>query len=167
MLRISSASVVYVVLRRGFISIHGQPYYLWRAVDQDGDVLDILIQRRRNQEAAERFFRKVLKGQGEQPREVVTDKLASYGPAQRAILPNAEHNTGLNENNRAEVSHQPTRQRERQMRRFKSAHQAQRFLGLHARINNLFRYQRHLVSAAVHRIFRGKAFAVWNSAALA
>lgn len=146
-----------------FISINGRQYYLWRAVDQDGDVLDILVQRRRNQAAAERFFSKVLKGQGEQPREVITDKLASYAPARRAILPNAEHNTKPYENNRAEVSHQPTRHRERQMRRFKSRHQAQRFLALHARVNNLFRYGRHFVSATTHRQIRTRAFAVWNS----
>lgn len=145
-----------------FVKICGEQHYLWRAVDQDGDVLDILVQRRRDARAAERFFRKVLKGQKEEPRRLVTDKLRSYVPAARRALPTTIHDTEHYANNRAELSHQPTRQRERQMRRFKSRHHAQRFLALHARVNNLFRYGRHLLRAHNHRLFRARAFAVWS-----
>lgn len=145
-----------------FVKIGGQQHYLWRAVDQDGDCLDILVQQRRDAKAAERFFRKVLKGQGEEPRWLITDKLRSYGPAARCTLATAIHDTSQYANNRCEVSHQPTRQRERRMRRFKSRHHAQRFLVLHARVQNLFRYGRHLLRAANHRLFRARAFVVWS-----
>ena len=111
-----------------FVTIGGQRQYLWRAVDQDGDVIDILVQARRDGRAARRFFRKLLKGQGRAPRRLVTDKLRSYGAAQRVVMPSVVHDTTPYANNRAEVSHQPTRRRERQMQRFKSAAQAQRFL---------------------------------------
>jgi putative transposase len=104
-----------------FVSINGERQYLWRAVDQDGDVLDILVQSRRNKKAAKRFFRKLLKGLRYVPRIMVTDKLKSYGAAKREIMPGVEHHQDKGLNNRAEVSHQPTRQRERQMRRFKSS----------------------------------------------
>ncbi len=100
------------------MNIRGQQHYLWRAVDQDGDVIDILVQLRRDRRAAERFFRKLLKGQGREPRRPVTDKLRSYAVAQRTVMPSVTHDTGRYKNNRAEVSHEPTRQRERQMRRF-------------------------------------------------
>ena len=110
-----------------FVSIQGRRQYLWRAVDQDGDVIDILVQPRRDRRAAERFFRKLLKGQGAEPLRLVTDKLRSYGAAHRTTMPSVRHDTRQYANNRAEVSHQPTRQRERQMRRFKSAGQAQHF----------------------------------------
>jgi putative transposase len=103
-----------------FITIRGERYYLWRAVDQDGDVIDILVQRRRDRQAAKRFFRKLLKGQGAVPRKMVTDKLRSYSAARRIVMPSATHSTEQYENNRAEVSHQPTRQRERHMRRFRA-----------------------------------------------
>ena len=103
-----------------FVRIRGERHYLWRAVDQDGDVLDILVQRYRNTHAAKRFFRKLLKGQERTPFQLVTDKLKSYGAARRTVMPSVEHNTMRYANNRAEVSHQPTRQRERQMRGFKS-----------------------------------------------
>jgi putative transposase len=145
-----------------FIKIGGALRYLWRAVDQDGDVIDILVQRRRNAKAAKRFFSKALKGQGTEPMCLITDKLRSYPPAAQEILPTAKHDTSQYANNRAELSHQPTRHRERQMRRFKSRHQAQRFLALHARVNNLFRYGRHLLRAANHRLFRARAFTVWQ-----
>ena len=145
-----------------FVSINGERFYLWRAVDQDGDVIDILLTRRRNQRAAERFFSKALQGQSVELRRVVTDKLRSYRPAVRAALPSTVHDTEQYANNRAEVSHQPTRQRERQMRRFKSRHQAQHFLGVHARVNNLFRYGRHHLRAVNHRLFRTRAFATWQ-----
>ena len=120
-----------------FITIQGQRHYLWRAVDQDGDTIDILVQRRRDRRAAKRFFRKLLKGQGWVPRRLVTDKLRSYGAAHREVFPSVIHNTDQYENNRAEVSHQPTRQQERQMRRFKSVEQVQRFLAVHAAVQNL------------------------------
>ena len=150
-----------------FVSIGGKQHYLWRAVDQEGDVLDILIQTRRNQKAAERFFRRVLKGQGEEPRRVVTDGLKSYAPAINSSLPTTEHDQSKYANNRAENSHQHTRRRERQMQRFKPPQQAQRFLGLHARVGNLFRYGRHLISATHHRHFRANAFAVWSEVTFA
>ena len=135
-----------------FVTIQGRQQYLWRAVDEDGDELDILVQPRRNRRAAIRFFRKVLKGQGREPRRLVTDKLRSYPAACRTVLPSVVHVTDQYANNRAEVSHQPTRQRERQMRRFKSAVHAQRFLSVHGVVLNLFRLGRHLLRAAHHRL---------------
>ena len=110
------------------LTIRGQKHYLWRAVDQDGNVLDILVQSRRNKKAAKRFFRKLLKGLQYVPRVIITDKLRSYGAAKREILPGVEHRQHKGLNNRAENSHQPTRLREKKMRRFKSAKHAQRFL---------------------------------------
>ncbi len=104
-----------------FLKINGKTHYLWRAVDQDGTVLDILVQSRRNKAAAKKFFRKLLKGCTYVPRVVITDKLASYGAAKRQILPRVEHRQSRYLNNRAENSHQPTRKRERAMQRFKSA----------------------------------------------
>jgi len=145
-----------------FIKIKGKQHYLWRAVDQDGDVLDILVQPRRNAKAAKRFFRKLLKGLQYAPREVVTDKLRSYGAAHRELGLSAEHETGQYRNNRAENSHQPSRQKERQMRGFKSPGHAQRLLSSHGTINNLFRRDRHLMSARAFRELRARAFAVWN-----
>ena len=143
-----------------FVTIQGKRQYLWRAVDQDGDVIDILVQPRRNRRAAERFFRKLLKGQESEPRRLVTDKLRSYSAAHRTIMPSVIHVTERYANNRAEVSHQLTRQRERQMRRFKSAAQAQRFLSVHGNIQNLFRMGRHLLRSANHRILREHSFPV-------
>jgi putative transposase len=145
-----------------FVNIQGQRQYLWRAVDQDGDVIDILVQPRRDRRAAERFFRRLLKGQGCEPRRLVTDKLRSYRAARRNTMPSVVHDTTPYANNRAEVSHQPTRQRERQMRRFKSPEQAQRFLSVHGIIQNLFRVGRHLVSSANHRLLRDRSFRVWR-----
>jgi len=121
-----------------FIRINGQQQYLWRAVDQDGDVIDILVQPHRDQRAGERFLRRLLRGQGQEPFRIITDKLKSYSAALRKILSDVAHNTERYANNRAEASHQPTRQRERQMSRFKSAGQAQRFLSLHGVVQNLF-----------------------------
>ena len=146
-----------------FVTIGGQRQYLWRAVDQDGDVIDILVQARRDGRAARRFFRKLLKGQGRAPRRLVTDKLRSYGAAQRVVMPSVVHDTTPYANNRAEVSHQPTRRRERQMQRFKSAAQAQLFLAVHGLVGNLFRVGRHLLHAVHHRLFRKRAFEVWNA----
>ena len=145
-----------------FVTIQGQRQYLWRAVDQDGDVIDILIQPRRDRRAAKRFFRTLLKGQRSEPRRLVTDKLRSYSAAHRAVMPSVVHDTRRYANNRAEVSHQPTRQRERQMRRFKSAAQAQQFLPVHGVILNLFRVGRHLLRSANHRILRARSFLVWS-----
>ena len=122
-----------------FVKIQGQQQYLWRAVDEDGDVLDILVQSRRNRRAATRFFRKLLKRQGREPRRLITDKLRSYSAAHRTVMPSVIHSTQQYENNRAEVSHQSTRQRERQMRRFRSAAHLQRFASVHGVVQNLFR----------------------------
>ncbi len=145
-----------------FVKIQGQQQYLWRGVDEDGDTIDILVQSRRNRRAALRFFRKLLKGQGCVPRQLVTDKLRSYPAACRTVMPSVVHCTDQYANNRAEVSHQPTRQRERQMRRFKSAAHAQRFLSVHGPIHNLFRVGRHLLRAVHHRLLRTRAFGVWR-----
>ena len=121
-----------------FVTINGERHYLWCAVDQDGDVIDILVQSRRNRRAAERFFRKLLKGQSRVPFRLVTDRLKSSGAALRTIMASVNHDTGRYANNRAEVSHQPTRQRERQMRRFKSARQMQLFFSVHGVVLNPF-----------------------------
>jgi putative transposase len=137
-------------------------HYLWRAVDQNGVVLDILVQRRRDAEAAKRFFKGLLKGLQYAPRVLVTDKLGSYGVAKRALMPDVEHRKSRYLNNRAENSHRPTRRRERQMQRFKSARQAQRFLPGHAFIYGHFRPRRHLTTARRYRAIRSAAFRVWN-----
>jgi putative transposase len=148
-----------------FIRIRGKLHYLWRAVDQHGTVLDILVQSRRSAKAAKRFFKKLLKGLQYVPRVIVTDKLRSYGAAKRKILPGVEHRQSRYLNNRAEVSHQPTRRRERQMQRFKSARHAQRFLSSHGPIHNLFQLRRHLLSANDHRAARDRAFQTWRDVA--
>ena len=150
-----------------FVKIRGERHYLWRAVDQDGDVIDILVQRYRNSRAAKRFFRKLLKGQGSTPWKLVTDKLRSYGAAHRNIMPSVDHNTAQYANNLAEVSHQPTRQRERQMRGFKSAGQAQRFLSVHGVIRNLINLGRHQLSSANYRLLRERSFKDWSAATAA
>ena len=147
-----------------FIKIHGELHSLWRAVDQDGDVIDILVTKKRDKRAAKRFFRKVLKGQGQAPWQLTTDRLRSCSAAHREVFPSVEHRTGQYENNRAEVSHQPTREQERQMRRFKSMSQAQRFLSVHRPIQNLFRVGRHDLKAVHHRLLRERAFADWREA---
>ena len=113
-----------------FVKIQGRQQYLWRAVDEDGDAIDSLVQSRRNRRAAIRFFRKLLKSQGCVPRRLITDKLRSYPAAHRTVMPSVVHCTDQYANNRAEVSHQPTRPRDRQMRRFKSVAHAQRFLSV-------------------------------------
>ena len=146
-----------------FVKIQGRRQYLWRAVDQDGDVIDILVQSRRDRRAAARFFRKLLKAQGRVPQRLITDKLLSYGAAHRIVMPSVVHSTRQYENNRAEVSHEPTRQRERQMRRFKSVGHAQRFLSVHGLVQNLFRAGRHLLRAGHHRLLRMRAFVVWDA----
>ncbi len=128
-----------------FVRINGKDHYLWRAVDQDGNVLDILIQSRRNKKAAKRFFRKLLKGLQYVPRVIITDKLKSYSAAKAEIMPGVEHRQHKGLNNRAENSHQPTRVREKVMRRYKSAGQAQRFLSAFGIIASHFRPKRHLL----------------------
>ena len=122
-----------------FVNIQGRQQYLWRAVDEDGDLIDLLVQSRRNRRAATRFFRKLLKGQGREPRRLITDKLRSYSAAHRTVMP-----------------------RERQMRRFKSAAHAQRFLSVHGLVQNLFRVGRHLLRAVHHRLLRTRSFQVWD-----
>ncbi len=146
-----------------FLKINGETRYLWRAVDQDGTVLDILVQRRRDTAAAKKFFRKLLKGLRYVPRVLITDKLASYGAAKRQVLPSVEHRQHRYLNNRAENSHQPTRQRERQMRRFKSPGHAQRFLAAHGPIAGHFRPRRHRLSATAYRQTRNERFATWRA----
>ena len=148
-----------------FVKIDGKQHYLWRAVDQDGEVVDVYLQSRRDGKAAKRFFRRLLKTHRSEPRKIVTDKLRSYGVAHRELIPDTIHDTSQYANNRAELSHQPTRVRERGMRRFKSTQQAQRFLTVHAAVYNLFNLGRHLVSAKTYRIFRSRAFLSWNCAA--
>jgi len=150
-----------------FITIQGEQQYLWRAVDQAGDTIDILVQRRRKQCAAERFFRRLLKGQGGEPRWLVTDKLRSYDAAHRTVMPTVSHINHVYANNRAEVSHQPTRQQEYHMRGFSSATHAQRFLTLHGLTQNLFRLGRHLMQAVHYRLLRTQAFEVWEEAVCA
>ena len=145
-----------------FIRIRGKLHYLWRAVDQHGNVLDILVQSRRNAKAAKRFFKKLLKGLQYVPRVIATDKLRSYSAAKREVLPGVEHRQSRYLNNRAENSHQPTRRRERRMQRFKSARQAQRFLSAQGQIHNLFQLRRHLLTATDHRAARDRAFSAWR-----
>ena len=142
------------------ISIAGKRHWLWRAVDQHGVVLDILVQSRRNAKAAKRLLRKLLKKQGRAPRVMITDKLASYAVAKRVVMPGVEHRQHKGLNNRAENSHQPTRRRERIMKRFKSAGQAQRFLSVHDQVGNLFRRPAN-VTAADHREAQARAFVAW------
>jgi len=130
-----------------FVTIHGRQQYLWRAVDQDGEVIDVFLQSRRDGAAAKRFFKRLLKNYCDELRRIVTDKLRSYGVAHRTLIPDAVHDSSQYANNRAELSHQPTRVRERGMRRFKSRMQAQRFLSVHSAVYNLFNLGRHLVKA--------------------
>jgi len=145
-----------------FLTIQSRRHYLWRAVDQDGCVLDILVQRRRNKTAAKKFFRKLLKGCQYVPRVIINDQLKSYGAAKREILPSVEHRQHRYLNNRAENSHQPTRQRERRMQGFKSAGHAQRFLSAYGPIAQHFRPRRHRVSASAYRQEMSKRFDTWR-----
>ena len=152
-----------------FVKINGKQHYLWRAVDQDGEVVDVYLQARRDGTAAKRFFRRLLWSHGSEPRKIVTDRLRSYGVAHRELIPEAFHSTKQYENNRAEQSHEATRVRERGMRwsdisEFKSTGQVQRFLGVHAAVYNLFNLGRHLTKARYYRKFREGAFAEWSRA---
>ena len=144
-----------------FVKIDGKQHYLWRAVDQDGEVVDVFLQPRRDGAAAKRFFKRLLNSNDGEPRKIVTDKLRSYGVAHCEIVPETIHDTSQYANNRAELSHQLTRVRERGMRRFKSLVQAQRFLSAHAAVYNLFNLGRHLVKAEHYRNLRRSAFGRW------
>ncbi len=146
-----------------FISINGVQHSLWRAVDQDGNVLNILVQSRRHKAAARIFFRRLLKGLAYVPRVVITDNLASYGAAKREVLPRVEHRQHKRLNNRAENAHQPTRERERRMRRFKSPGHAQRFLAAYGPIASHFRPRRHRLTADAYRQARTERFASWRA----
>ena len=147
-----------------FVKINGKQHYLWRAVDQDGEVVDVFLQSRRDGAAAKRFFKRLLKSHSGEPRKIVTDKLRSYGVAHRELIPECIHETSRYANNRVERSHENTRVRERGMRKFKSTVQAQRFLGIYVSVSNLFNLGRHLVSADHYRNLRTSAFSEWNRA---
>src|ERR687894_716440 len=149
------------------VSIQGRWVYLWRAVDSEGEVLDLLVQPKRDTAAALRLMRKLLKTQGYAPDVLVTDKLGSYGAARRELGLSALHEQGLRKNNRAENSHQPVRRRERKQQRFKSARSAQRFLSTHAAVHNTFNLQRHLVSRRTLRTFKAEAMQAWQHATAA
>jgi putative transposase len=147
------------------ITMRGKKHWLWRAVDQDGFVLDVLVQSRRNTTAAKRLMRKLLKRQGSVPRVMITDKLRSYGAAKREIMPSVEHRSHKGLNNRAENSHQPTRRRERVMKRFKSPRQLQRFASIHDPIYNLFYLPRHEMTSTDFREMRSLAMQTWHEIA--
>lgn len=145
-----------------FVRIQGKQDYLWRAVDQDGEIVDVFLQSRRDAKSAKSFFKRLIQRNRGEPRKIVTDKLRSYDVAHREMTPDTFHDTSQYANNRAELSHQPTRVRERGMRRFKSVGQAQRFVSIHASVYNLFNLGRHLVSAKNYRYFRQCAFSSWE-----
>ncbi len=147
-----------------FVKIRGKQQYWWRAVDQDGEVVDVFLQARRDGAAAKRFFKRLLGNNRGELRKIVTDKLRSYGVAHRDLIPDTIHDTSQYANNRAELSHQWTRVRERGMRRFKSTQQAQRFLSIHAVVHNLFNLGRNLISTKHYRLIRQRAFASWEYA---
>jgi transposase-like protein len=149
------------------VSIGGKHHWLWRAVDSEGEVLDLLVQSRRDKKAALRLMRKLLRKQGFMPTVLVTDKLRSYGAARRDLGLSARHEQGLRQNNRAENSHQPVRRREWKMQGFKSPGSAQRFLSIHAAVHNTFNLQRHLVSRRTPRLFRTEATQAWQNAMVA
>ena len=149
------------------VVIAGRQFWLWRAVDDEGEVLDLLVQRRRDKAAAVKLMRKLLKRQGFAPDVLVTDRLRSYGAAKAAIGLSARHDQGSRANNPAENSHQPTRRRERKMQRFKSPGSAQRFLSVHAAVQNTFNVQRHLTSRRTLRVLRDEAFRTWRAATAA
>jgi putative transposase len=147
-----------------FVKINGKQQYLWRAVDQDGDVVDVYLQARRDGPAAKRFFSRLMQCYSGEPRKIVTDKLRSYGVARRELMPDVIHATNRYANNRAEQSHESTRVRERGMRGIKSSNQDQRFLRAHAAVHNLFNLGRHLVRAAHYRTLRISTFNDWKVA---
>ncbi|MCV6596712.1 MAG: IS6 family transposase [Mangrovicoccus sp.] len=142
------------------VVINGRKHWLWRAVDQDGFVLDVLVQSRRNARAARRLLAKLLKSHG-QPRVMVTDKLRSYGAIRRELMPGVEHRSHKGLSNRAENSHLPLRRRERVMKRFKSPGPAQRFVSTHDPISNLFHLPRHAMPSQIFRQLRDAAMEIW------
>ena len=147
-----------------FVKINGKQHYLWRAVDQDGEVVDVFLQAKRDGAAAKRFFKRLMRNHGGEPRKIVTDKLRSYGVAHRELMPGVIHDNSRYANNRAEQSHEATRVRERGMRRFKSVGQAQQFVTAHAAVQNLFNLGRHHVRADHYRNLRISAFNEWSRA---
>ena len=147
------------------ISMKGKKHWLWRAVDSDGNVLDALVQSKRDTKAAKRLLKKLIKKQGRAPRVIITDKLGSYGAAKREMKLSIEHRSHKGLNNRAENSHLPTRRREKIFKRFKSARHLQRFLSIHDPISNLFNIRRHLISSEEYRELRTKARLKWNQVA--
>jgi len=149
------------------IVIRRRRYWLWRAVDNEGEVLDFLVQRKRDARAAKKLMRKLLKKHGFAPSRIVTDKLRSYPAALRAIGLVAEHDRSLRANNRAENSHQPVRRRERKTQRFKSPGTAQHFLSIHSATYNTFYHQRHLNRRPYFKELRTAAFSVWATASVA
>ena len=149
------------------VLISGRQFWLWLAIDDEGEILDLLVQRRRDNAAAVKLMRKLLKKQGFAPEALVTDKLRFYNAAKSEIGLSARHERGLRMNNRAENSHQPTRRRERKMQRFKSPGSAQRFLSIHAAVHNTFNVQRHLISRRTLRVFREDAFGTWRASTAA
>jgi putative transposase len=146
-----------------FLTMQKARHYLWRAVDQDGSVLDILGQRRRDKQAAKKFFRKLLKGLTDVPRVLITDKLKSYAAAKREVMPGVEHRQSRYLNNRCENSHRPTRERERRMQQFKSPGHAQRFLSAYGPIASHFRPRRHLLTAPAYREAMRQRFQTWRA----
>ncbi len=147
-----------------YLKIDGHLVYLWRAVDSEGEVLDVLVQTKRNKAAALKLMRKLLKKYGFLPENLVTDDLRSYHAAARDLGIEHRHRTGRWRNNRAENSHEPTRRRERKMQGFKNLGSAQRFLSIYATIYNTFNVQRHLISARTNRAFRASAMQTWHEA---
>jgi transposase-like protein len=146
------------------VIIAGKQFWLWRAIDDEGEVLDLLVQRRRDKAAAVKLMRKLLKKLGFAPTVLVTDKLRSYGAARSELGLAARHEQGLRQNNRAENSHQPVRRRERKLERFKSPGSAQRFLSVHAAVYNTFNIQRHLINRNSLRALRAQALQTWQVA---
>ena len=144
------------------VKLQDKRHYLWRAVDQDGEVVDVYLQAKRDGATAKRFFRRLLRAHGSEPRKIVTDKLRSYGVAHRELIPETIHSTQQYENNRAEQSHEATRVRERGMRKFKSIKQAQQFLESHAAVYNLFNLHRHSLSRRFFKLFRIRSLATWD-----
>ena len=145
-----------------FVNIYGIQHYLWRALDQDGKVVDVYLQAKRDMVSAKRFFRRLLRSHGGEPRKIVTDKLRSYAVAHRELIPGVIHSTKQYENNRAEQSHGATRVRERGIRRFKSMSQTQRFVTNHAAVQNLFNLGSHLVRAQHYWDLKTGAFGEWS-----
>jgi len=146
-----------------FVKINGVQHYLWRAVDQDGDVIDVFLQERRDAKTAKQFFNRLLKSNQGKPWKIVTDKMGSYPVAHKELMPDVIHDTSQYANNKAELSHQPTRVRERCMRKFKSMEHGQRFLSTHAEVYNLFNLGRHCISAKNYKMLRSRAIASWRS----